>query len=1022
MNRHLHSIKSIITTLWSVLALVGLSGSSVLADFVIEPEPGGQNTAWFSKTGGWYGHSSVTVTVPPATGNSIGSQFASTQSDFTFTLSPTVVSGHTYTLYHALPVGATSASATIVLGITATGCTGLPSTTDAWQYHGTPTSQWLNTWRTVGTLTASSANPTITFARSSGTSSRTFAAAFYFVDQKCLTPAVGGIDGPLVEGQTVVNVSGCAFNATAVYVYTNNDTTHATCIGTNSAPGGNTTVPVTVFPLVRGTRLQATQKVGCERDPALGTTGPMVGAGTNGPIRLCFDLIQTGTPANFIWLSASGGQTGYENPPIGASLINPSVGWQTLTVTPGTDAAWMWNNTPGVYALPNSGTATNISIWFTEDVTSETGPYTVYLDNLRNGDTLVKGWEGDPVGDSTFMQYPSGGTGIGTSALDSAPNATLCVSSNAAVGTECQRMDWQWVNPGPNAVRAMGFVAARPIFDLSKPISVDVLVLPAGATKPALQLSQPANMVLSNGIPASVSITATENSASHYSATSVTVTYQWQQNGVNIDAGNAGDRTDWDKATLNFTSPVDGDAGTYTCVVTDTVGDGTFPGTYTLKASLVVTVGEPLPVIITEPAAKTIVTDGNPLNLNVIAGLLFTNGASAGFPLSYQWEFNGVAINNATDSAYTVNPAHVADAGYYDVIVANSFLVAGVTSTVAVVDVVQPGVSVGTGTGLEGYYFTLHTNATSGVTDQGCDGAPTLSRPDATINFNWGTAAPDPSISADNFSVRWYGTIQALDGDTYTFSTRTDDGVRLWVNGSLLIDKWVAQAPTTWSADIPLTANTQYPVVMEYFERGSGAVAELGWATTNGTYKGITFEAIPQSQLTPGTFTEPTVILAPASGAVNAPVTLTATVTSNSAPQISSVQFFTNNVALASAPTAPPYTYAWTPPAAGTYNVFAQVQYDKSTLVYSSTNALIVSLAPPPSPVTISNIVNNGSTFTINYGGGGGASFTLLKSLVVPSNRDNWTPVGANQPLTPGSFIVTPVVGESNVFYTIRSN
>src|ERR1039458_4804220 len=883
MNRHLHSIKSIITTMWSVLALVGLSGSSVLADFVIEPEPGGQNTAWFSKTGGWYGHSSVTVTVPPATGGGIGSQFASTQSDFTFTLSPTVVSGHTYTLYHALPVGATSASATIVLGITATGCTGLPSTTDAWQYHGTPTSQWLNTWRTVGTLTASSANPTITFARSSGTSSRTFAAAFYFVDQACQTPAVGAIDGPLTNGQTVVNVSGCAFNATAVYVYTNNDGTHATCIGTNSAPGGNTTVPVTVFPLVRGTRLQATQKVGCERQPSSGLTGPVVGAGTNGAIRACFDLIQTGTPANFIWLSATGGQTGYENPPIGATEILPSVGWQTLTVVPGTDPAWMWNNTPGVYTLPNSGTATNISIWFTEADASETGPYTVYLDNLRNGDTLLHGWESDAVGASAFMQAPGYGQGVGTTSLDDAPNQSLCVSSNAAVGANCQRLDWQWANPGPNAVRGMG-ISPLSIFDLSKPISVDVLVLPAGATKPALQLNQPANKILSNSIPTSVSVTATENSAL-YGATAINVTYQWQQDGVNIDAGNMGDRTGYDTATLHFTAPVAADAGTYTCIVTDTVGDGTYPGTYSLKASLVATSVDPLPVIITQPAAKTIVTVGNALNLSVTAGIVFTNGVSAGLPLSYQWEYNGIAIGNATDSAYTFSPATVAEAGSYDVIVANSFLTAGVTSIVAVVDVVQPGVSAGTGTGLRADY----RNNTNFV------GAPIVTRVDPTVDFNWGSGSPDALIQVDDFCSRWSGQVQALDTDNYTFYVNADDGVRLWVNGQNLVDSWILSGNGQRSGTIALTANQKYLIVMEHYEHQVTSQAHLRWTTTNGVNQGVSYEVIPATQLYPNaSFIEPTVTLTPGNGSVNAPVTLTAGVTTNTAAEISSVQFFTN--------------------------------------------------------------------------------------------------------------------------------
>ena len=67
--------------------------------------------------------------------------------------------------------------------------------------------------------------------------------------------------------------------------------------------------------------------------------------------------------------------------------------------------------------------------------------------------------------------------------------------------------------------------------------------------------------------------------------------------------------------------------------------------------------------------------------------------------------------------------------------------------------------------------------------------------------------------------------------------------------------------------------------------------------------------------------------------------------------------------------------------------------------------------------MTITSIVNNGNgTVTISYSGGGGASFTLMKSSVVPNPlRDSWTPVGANQPATPGAFTITPA---GNEFYT----
>ena len=59
-----------------------------------------------------------------------------------------------------------------------------------------------------------------------------------------------------------------------------------------------------------------------------------------------------------------------------------------------------------------------------------------------------------------------------------------------------------------------------------------------------------------------------------------------------------------------------------------------------------------------------------------------------------------------------------------------------------------------------------------------------------------------------------------------TLSTRLrDDGVRLWVNGQLLIDQWVDQGPTEWSGSISLVAQQRYNIQMDYYENGGGAAA-----------------------------------------------------------------------------------------------------------------------------------------------------------------------------------------------------
>jgi uncharacterized protein YraI len=111
-------------------------------------------------------------------------------------------------------------------------------------------------------------------------------------------------------------------------------------------------------------------------------------------------------------------------------------------------------------------------------------------------------------------------------------------------------------------------------------------------------------------------------------------------------------------------------------------------------------------------------------------------------------------------------------------------------------------------------------------------GSPTLVRNDDQINFDWGGGAPAANVPADNFSVRWTRTVN-LDQGRYRFTTTTDDGVRLWVNGRLLIDKWFDQAPTTYSAELDLPSGPA-EIRMEYYEGSGGASARLERAQLSG--------------------------------------------------------------------------------------------------------------------------------------------------------------------------------------------
>jgi hypothetical protein len=107
-------------------------------------------------------------------------------------------------------------------------------------------------------------------------------------------------------------------------------------------------------------------------------------------------------------------------------------------------------------------------------------------------------------------------------------------------------------------------------------------------------------------------------------------------------------------------------------------------------------------------------------------------------------------------------------------------------------------------------------------------GQPALVRDDEWIDFDWIYGSPVPDvIGGDTFSVRWTQTLD-LPAGNYRFVTTVDDGVRLWVNGHLLIESWRDQPAQTYVGDIYL-AGGPIPVKMEYYENGGRAVARLRW-------------------------------------------------------------------------------------------------------------------------------------------------------------------------------------------------
>jgi len=73
----------------------------------------------------------------------------------------------------------------------------------------------------------------------------------------------------------------------------------------------------------------------------------------------------------------------------------------------------------------------------------------------------------------------------------------------------------------------------------------------------------------------------------------------------------------------------------------------------------------------------------------------------------------------------------------------------------------------------------------------------------------------------------------------------------------------------------------------------------------------------------------------------------------------------------------------------------------------------------PPAPVTMSAVSVSGGNITIDYSGGTGSQFVLLKSLNVDALLNTWTPMATNA--TPAGSFVIPVGSDPKVFYCIQS-
>jgi hypothetical protein len=912
-------------------------------------------------------------------------------------------------------------------------------------------------WGVVCYITPTTTHPTINFSYKSGVAGtlRFYADGIQFKpDLGCLATTAVQIGAPYVTNMTSFVVSNVTAGATALAVYKQMGTETKTLVGFKSSGivAGNNTVPLLGgATLEKNVRIFATQTVGsvegCDHAPdyyvGIGNSAVQFSFNMRASTSYAGPIGTSGTASAFSYYFLPGASGNAAGQPSAGVTITPSANWQTVTIDPRTATHGnVWSDQgygpgdPWASGRPAWGAIDSFCFNMSD---TNTGPYEVYIDNFANGATLIHDWE-----NGTPNAYPGGlfatfayeGT---TSAMLTGTDAPLAMSTvscgtNAAApnlyegGTNAQYVKWQWLSINTAGgvwlrkncnVAGEATWASFPQIDFTKPITFDILLAPLGSTPHAVgTVTWMDDQTACVAAPLTLSVTAQGpgDPANYGQTLARSYTYQWSKNGTAI-AGASGSATVGGTAppaiiAHSFASLAATDSGTYSVVVND--------GTASLTRSMVLSAQSSVSITaLTGDPGPGIQVGYGPFPLAVTYVIPGACPCGNTPPVTYQWLKNGVALTGATDSSYTIAyPVALTDAGWYSVVVTNTCTLASATSTnvqLAVIDgsVTPVGAACGApGAGLLGLYWTNQTSANAFT------GVPTWTvANDGPVAFDWTTAGPvyDVYSPTDHFAIRWISQFTAPYDGTYTFYVRSDDGARLWVNGQLLVDKWVAQSATEWSGTIALTSANPVDLVLQYFENTGSASCQLSYSSDN-IYKTV----VPNGQLCaadPATGVPPlTTLTSPATAALGTPVTLTATVTPETST-VNSVQFFNGATPINSAVTTPPYTTTWTPSAVGVYNITAQTTYSASHVLNTPINKLNV-IAPLATAVTITNIIGT----TLTYGGGSGARFILLKSVTANAAMSAWTTTGLTNPSTPGSFTIPAVLPtDTELFYRIDS-
>ncbi len=98
------------------------------------------------------------------------------------------------------------------------------------------------------------------------------------------------------------------------------------------------------------------------------------------------------------------------------------------------------------------------------------------------------------------------------------------------------------------------------------------------------------------------------------------------------------------------------------------------------------------------------------------------------------------------------------------------------------------------------------------------------------IDFDWNDGISRPKgINQHYYSIRFSGEIETKESGKFTFLTTSNDGIRVLIDGKVVIENWTPHGATVDIGKIDLKANKKYKINVEYFQTLGGAITKLTW-------------------------------------------------------------------------------------------------------------------------------------------------------------------------------------------------